>query len=298
VHARGSLPRVAATAGPPSLPGVVHRWVTVGGVRWHYAEAGQGEPLVLIHGFPQNWYMWRRLIPELARHYRVIAIDMKGAGWSDAPATGYGKEQLADEIAAVMRAIGAPRARVMAHDWGGFIGFLLALRHPDAVAKYLALDIATPWPSPKALPDAWRLLYQPVLAAPTLGAALLRSTTFIRTMLHAAAERDAWSEEDVRAFAAPYADPAHAAAGSAMYRTFLARELLPWARGAYSTSRLEPSTLLLVGERDAVIRRELIDGYERHSRDMHAEFIPGAGHFLPEERPDVVLARALAFFAG
>ena len=144
---RGSLPRVAATGRPPSLPGVVHRWVTVNGVRWHYAEAGQGEPLVLIHGFPQNWYMWRKLIPELARHYRVIAIDMKGAGWSDAPASGYGKEQLADEIAAVMRAIGAPRARVMAHDWGGYIGFLLALRHPDAVAKYVALDIATPWPS-------------------------------------------------------------------------------------------------------------------------------------------------------
>lgn len=283
--------------GMPHVPGVKHRYVDVGGVRHHYAEAGQGEPLVLIHGFPQNWYMWRKVIPELAKHYRVIAPDMRGAGWSDAPKGGYGKEQIADEIATFMDAVGAPRARVMAHDWGGYVGFMLALRHPEKVEKYVALNIATPWPSAKALPDAWRFAYQPVLGTPLLGAALLRSTSVIRTMLERAAEHDTWSPGDVEAFAGPYRDPAHAAAGSAMYRTFLARELLPWARGAYADATLEPSTLLLVGAKDPVIRPELVEGFERHSRDMRAEFIPDAGHFLAEERPDVVLDRALAFFA-
>lgn len=301
--ARIARPRIApsigrAPAGMPSIPGVTHRYVTVNGVRYHYVEAGQGEPLVLIHGFPQNWYMWRKLIPELSKHYRVIALDMRGAGWTEAPPDGYGKEQLADEVAAFMDAVGAPRARVMAHDWGGFIGFMLALRHPSKVSKYLAMDIATPWPNAKALPDAWRLLYQPVLGAPTLGAALLRRPSVIKAMLELASTNDTWTAQDFEAFSAPYRDPAHAAAGSAMYRTFLSRELLPWARGAYRNARLEPSTLLLVGEHDAVIPPELIEGYERHSRDMRAEYVPGAGHFLPEERPDVVLARALAFFAA
>lgn len=286
----------AAAATPPSIPGVVHRSVDVNGVRLHYVEAGQGEPLVLVHGFPQNWYMWRKVIPELAKHYRVIAPDMRGAGASDAPATGYGKAQIADEIAAFMDAVGAPRAKVMAHDWGGFIGFLLAMRHPEKVERYLALNIATPWPTKQALPDAWRMVYQPVLATPVLGAALLRSETVIRSMLEQAGHRDVWSDADVAAFADQYRDPAHSAAGSAMYRTFLSREFLPWARGAYRDTRLEVPTLLLVGEHDPVIRPSVVAGFERHARDMRAEFVPDAGHFLAEERPDVVVDRALAFF--
>ncbi|MCW2921361.1 MAG: putative hydrolase or acyltransferase of alpha/beta superfamily [Thermoleophilia bacterium] len=282
----------------PAIPGVSHHMVEVNGIRMHYAEAGTGEPLVLLHGFPQNWYMWRDVIPELSRHYRVIAPDLRGSGWTDAPATGYGKEQLADEVASFMDAVGAPRARVMGHDMGGYIGFLLGMRHPEKVERYLALNIATPWPTRRALPDAWRLAYQPVLAAPVLGAALLRSKTFIRSMLTIPSTHDRWSPQDIEMFAAPRRDPARAAAGSAMYRTFLMSELLPWARGAHTSTRLEPKTLLLVGEHDPVIRPNVVAGYEAHARDMQAEFIPDAGHFLAEERPDTVVERALAFFDG
>lgn len=280
----------------PAIPGVTHHVAHVNGIRMHYAEAGSGEPLVLIHGFPQNWYMWRDVIPELSKHYRVIVPDMRGAGWSDAPAAGYGKEQLADEMAAFMDAVGAPRARVMAHDWGGYVGFMLGLRHPEKVERYIALNIATPWPTKQALPDVWRLAYQPILAAPVLGAALLRSKTFIRTMLETVAHRDRWSDRDVEMFAAPYRSPAHAAAGSAMYRTFLSRELLPWAQGTHRSSRLEPRTLLLVGERDPIIRPSVVAGFQHHARDMTAEFVPGAGHFLAEEQPEALVARALEFF--
>lgn len=280
----------------PHVPGVSHRYVTIDGVRLHYAEAGSGPPLVLLHGFPQNWYMWRELIPTLAKHYRVIAPDTRGAGWSDAPRDGYGKEQLADEVAKLMDAVGAPKARVMGHDWGGYIGFMLALRHPGRVEQYLALNIATPWSNISR--DAWRLMYQPVLAAPVLGAALLRQPTFVKSMLWAASRNRTWSEADYAAFADPYRSGAHSAAGSAMYGTFLAKELLPWVRGRYRDARLEPQTLLLVGEHDPVIRPRIVAGYEPHARDMRHEFIEDAGHFLAEERPDVVLDRALDFFGA
>mgnify|MGYP006276844139 CR=1 FL=1 len=280
----------------PEIPGITHKFVTVNGIRMHYAEAGSGEPIVLVHGFPENWYMWRNIIPGLARHYRVIAPDMRGAGWSDAPQDGYGKEALADELAAFMDAIGAPRARVAGHDWGGFVGFMLALRHPEKVSHYLALDIATPWPNPKALPMAWKLAYQPILGTPGVGAALLRQPKFVKAMLWAASRRRTWSDADVNVLAGTYRDAAHARAGSEMYRTFVTRELVPWATGRYRSQRLEPATMLLVGEHDAVIRPELVEGFEQYSRNMRAEFIPDAGHFLPEERPDIVLDRALKFF--
>lgn len=299
---RAAWPTRGAAAAAPDMPyveGVTHHYVEVDGVRLHYAEAGSGEPLVLLHGFPQNWYMWRSLVPELAKHYRVIAPDTRGAGWSDAPAGGYGKEQLADEVAKLMDAVGAPRARVMGHDWGGWIGFQLALRHPEKVQQYVALSIATPWPGDRALAtEFWRLAYQPVLAAPVLGAALLQRPLFVRTMLRAAARHDRWSTADFAAFTEPYRDAAHARAGSAMYRTFLMHELLPWARGELRSQRLDPQTLLLVGEHDGVIKPKLVAGYERFSRDMRAEFIPNAGHFLPEEQPGVVLDRVLEFFGA
>jgi pimeloyl-ACP methyl ester carboxylesterase len=269
----------------------------VNGVRYHYAEAGHGEPLILIHGFPENWYMWRKLIPELARHYRVIAVDTRGAGWTDAPSGGYGKEAIADEIAAFMDAVGAPRARVMAHDWGAYIAFMLSLRHPEKVRQLVAMDITTPWPNRDILGDLWRFIYQPVLGAPLLGAALLRDPNFIRLILDKASTRHPWTNEDYAMFAAPYRDPAHAAAGSAMYRTFLSHELLPWAIGRFTKTKLQPQTLLMIGADDPVIRPSGIRGFERYSRDLTAEFIPGAGHFLPEEDPEAVLSRALEFFA-
>src|SRR5581483_8160583 len=82
----------------PSLPGVAHRHVAVRGVRIHVAEAGEGEPLVLQHGWPQAWWRWRKMIPPLAERYRVIVPDLRGHGWSEEPRTGYEKESLAQDL--------------------------------------------------------------------------------------------------------------------------------------------------------------------------------------------------------
>src|SRR5687767_14115632 len=78
----------------PEVQGVSHRFVDAGGLHMHVAEAGEGEPVVLLHGWPQHWYEWRRQIPALAQHYRVICPDLRGFGWTDAPASGYEKENL------------------------------------------------------------------------------------------------------------------------------------------------------------------------------------------------------------
>ena len=92
--------------GIPELPGVEHRFVDAGGLRTHVAEAGEGEPLLLLHGWPQHWWCWRDLIPALAPHYRVIAPDLRGHGWTDAPPGGYEKEQLASDVLALVDALG------------------------------------------------------------------------------------------------------------------------------------------------------------------------------------------------
>src|SRR6059058_6686702 len=98
----------------PAVEGVevTHRYVDIGGLRMHVAEAGEGEPLVMLHGWPQHWYLWRHQIPELSKRYRVICPDLRGFGWSDAPAGRYEKETLAADLIALLDALGLERVRL------------------------------------------------------------------------------------------------------------------------------------------------------------------------------------------
>lgn len=275
-----------------------HDHVVVDGTRLHVLEAGSsGDPVLLLHGFPQHAQMWHHVIPPLAQHHRVIAPDLRGAGASDAPRRGYGKAQLADEVVGLLDALGLDRVHVMGHDWGGYIGFLLALRHPNRVSSLIAVDAPSPWPDGSSLRHGWRFAYQPLLAAPVIGPALLRQPRFVRTLLRAGARRNPWSARDLEAYAQPYRDRARARAGSAMYRTFLTRELVPLLRGGHAADRLEMPALVLVGGADPVIRPELIVDHP-HADQIAVEVIEGIGHFLPEERPDLVARRALRWFAA
>src|SRR5437764_1426227 len=126
---------------PPQLPGVRHEHVNTGGVRIHVALAGAPDapPLMLVHGWPQNWWSWRRVIPPLAERFRVIVPDLRGHGWSEAPREGYEKEQLAEDLLALLDAMEIERATWIGHDWGGWAGFLAALRAPRRLERLLAL---------------------------------------------------------------------------------------------------------------------------------------------------------------
>ena len=126
---------------------------------------------MLLHGWPQHWYLWRDVIPVVAPHARVIAPDLRGFGWTDVPESGYEKIQLARDVIALLDELGIEEVTVAGHDWGGYVGFLLAMEHPDRVRGLLAANMLPPWgPSDRrnAL-DAWRFLYQPVLGTPHIG---------------------------------------------------------------------------------------------------------------------------------
>src|SRR5436190_9552853 len=114
--------------GMPQVDGVTHRFVEVraedGPLSVHVAEAGEGPPLLLLHGWPQHWWCFRHLIPQLSERFRVIAPDLRGLGWSDAPPEGYEKRQLAGDILELLDHEGLARVSVMGHDWGGFVAFL------------------------------------------------------------------------------------------------------------------------------------------------------------------------------
>src|SRR5688572_22414915 len=140
-------------AGPtppmPFVAGMSHRWVTVRGASFHVAEratTGLDAPVVvLLHGWPQHWWCWRRVIPELIPLAHVVAIDPRGHGWSSASEHGYLTEELADDLFAVLDELGHGRVTLVGHDWGGWVGFLAALRSPDRFDALVALGIVHPF---------------------------------------------------------------------------------------------------------------------------------------------------------
>lgn len=286
----------------PSLPGVEHKYADAGGVRLHYAEAGSGEPVVCVHGWPQNWWEWRGIIPGLAERYRVICPDLRGFGWSEAPARGYEKEQFATDIAALLDALGLAQVRLIAHDWGGVAGFILCVRRPDLVRQYLALNTGHLWPrmEGRRLPDLRRFWYQWVISAPVLGRLAVQRLARLpgSQSYRITGSSSAWSEEDTRIFLGQFAERSRANASVQTYRAFVTRELAAMVRGRYRDSRLTVPTLWLHGADDPVIRPFMTRGTEPYADDLNVELVEGVGHFIADERPDLVLERALSFFAA
>ncbi len=282
----------------PHVDGVEHRSVEVGEIRLHVAEAGDGPPLLLLHGWPQHWWCWRHLMPPLAERYRVIAPDLRGWGWSDAPPGSYEKTTFVADIIGLLDAEGLEQVPIIGHDWGGFTAYLLGLEHPERVQRILALDIAPPWLSTVSP----RLLALPVLSAyavlvgtPFVGPrTMTTSNAFIRSVIRGGSSRGVWSDEDLDVFATVLRDPARAAASSACYRTFLTRELAALARRNYRPEDLGVETLLLGGS-GSPLHRVL---NPQPAGALRVETIQGAGHFLPEEAPAEVLDHARRFLTA
>ena len=264
------------------------------GIRMHVAEAGPSDcpPVVLLHGWPQHWWCWRGVIGPLAdAGHRVLAPDLRGAGWTDAPQDGYEKEQLASDVLALLDALGVERAAaVVGHDWGGWTAQLMALRAPERIARLVLCNIAPVWPPSdrrKAARNAWRLGYQ-VVGVPRLGPALQRSR-MMRTALTGVPAAD--QEE----FLAALREPGRAEAGARLYSTLLTREVPALVRGRYDGERLTMPTRVLHGTDDPVIRPFHVEDFRLHADDVEIEWVPGSGHFLVDEQPALVADRVLAF---
>jgi pimeloyl-ACP methyl ester carboxylesterase len=285
---------------PPHIDGVTHHWVRARGVEFHYAEAGSGDDVVLcLHGWPQHWYEWRHLMPALADRHRVVALDLRGFGWSEAPQDGYEKESMADDVLAVLDELGIERVKLVGHDWGGWIGFLLALRAPQRIDRYLSLNILPPWTSMRTMaPHLWRFWYQWLVLSPGIGYRLHRSGKFIpKVLAGGSVRREVWDDATLRAFSDTFTEPARARAGVQMYRVFNLREVPTLARGRYADAHLSVPTRLLFGTGDFALRHEILAGCERHADDMQVEKVENCGHFIADEMPDLVADRAREFFA-
>jgi len=263
--------------------------VTVPGARLHVAEAGDGDPVLLLHTFPQHWYAWRHVIAELAADHRVYALDLRGAGQSDAPRRGYDSATLAADVLAALDALGLPAVTLAGHEWGGWLGFHLAMTAPQRFTGLVALNSPHPWlPHHKLLPHMWRFWYTALLEYPLLGGWIIRRTVVLRWLLRRG--RPGLPDADAAVFTGPAREPARARAGQQLHWQVVLRDIPRRAFGGYRHRHLPVPTLLLAGAKDFALSPRSLTGAGAHADELAVRVIDGAGHYLPEERPGMVAA--------
>jgi len=286
----------------PDLPDVEHRFIDLPtGVRMHVAQAGPADapPVVCLHGWPQHWWIWRRVIPLLSAEHRVVCPDNRGAGWSGWPDDGdFRKPRLVDDTIALLDALDIDTAHVLGHDWGAWTGMLLAVDAPERLRTLLALGIVHPWqPTARAIRNGWRFAYQVPLATPVVGERLQRQPGFVTRVLKSAwGGRETFDDDAAALYEAAQREPTAARAGHRMYRSFVTGELWGSLAGGFAGKRLGVPSRLLIGSREP-LGTQLAEDFERHGDDATWDVLEGCGHFVPEERPERVVDDARTLFA-
>ena len=279
----------------PAVPGVEHRFVHADGLRVHVAEAGAPDapPVLLLHGWPQHWYMWRAVMAALGDRHRLIAPDLRGFGWTEAPGHGYDGETFAADQVALLDALELDRVHVIGHDWGGWTALLMGILHRSRVDRIVVCNAPHPWPrmSPRLAAESWRAWYTWAIATPWLGRRLLRSGWIARTILGRGNVGKPFTDDEIDLYAESFRPPDRAHAIVELYR-YYQRAVREGVGGRWRTHRLTVPTLLLFGERDRYVSTRLLPGHESHAPEMRIELVPDSGHFIVDEKPVLVIERA------
>lgn len=280
----------------PMLEGVDHHYPVVDGLRLHCATMGSGEPLVLLHGWPQHWWSWRHVMAPLATRYRVLCPDIRGLGWSDGgDPSGYSLRRLAADVVGVLDHFGVERTRLVGHDWGSAIGYQACLDRPDRFRQYVALAGVHPWAPTGSSP---RLYLRPwhIYALALLGPWATTRLGIPENALHAWRHAGSFSPAAAQAYLDAVKLPKAATATQAYYRNVVLREL-PRYVTQHRKWRLSVPTLHLIGAHDP-LTRGLSQSAVRFADEMTFESLAECGHFIAEEAPDTLVARLLEFLGS
>lgn len=273
---------------------VHHRFAHIDGLRIHYAEAGTGEPLILLHGWPQHWWEWRHVIGPLSRRYRVICPDIRGLGWSEGSRSGYTFERLAQDLIELMDQLQLPRAHLAGRDWGLVAGYRACLNRPDRFDRFVAMAGVHPWTAAGFGPAVFLRPWHIYLLA-LLGNSSLQQDRLSLRSLHAWRFRGRFSPAEIDTYQQRMHTPAAYLATADFNRNVMRREVPHFVRN-FRSLRLRVPTLHLNGAKDP-LSEGIPDSYQDYADDMRLEMIPDCGHFVPEEQPEWLVERLTDFFA-
>ena len=273
-----------------------HAFADLGDVRLHYVTAGSGPAVLLLHGWPQTWYMWRDVIPGLAEHYFVIAPDLRGLGDSSRPVAGYDKKTLAqDAWRLVHDVLGRDQLFVAGHDWGGPTAFAVAAQHRDAVKRLAIFDVPVPGDGTSVMFASrwhhglhWELDFPEALTA---GREAIYLGFFYRNW---GGRPDDIAVEAQSEYVRAYQQPGAMRAGFNLYRA--TPQDVADNQAFLAEGKLKMPVLCYGGALGRGRGALAIESWRRVAEDVRGGVIDDCGHWIPEERPQWVVEQLLSFF--
>jgi pimeloyl-ACP methyl ester carboxylesterase len=270
------------------------------GLRMRVARTGRGDPLVvMLHGFPECWYSWRHQLFALSPPYECVAPEMRGYGETDAPrgVENYRIEKLVDDVAALIERLGRKRAVIVGHDWGGAVAWATAMIRPELVDRlcvmncpHLAKFLTHVRSNPRQMLRSWYMLFFQI---PMLPDALLRmrgAAMVANAIRTSAFNKQAFTNGDLDHFRHAFRHRYSATAAINYYRALMRRDFLRKTPDDHWLHRkIAAPTLLIWGERDVALRKELTYGMEDlFTGPFEVKYIPDSGHWVQQEKPELV----------
>lgn len=286
----------------PHLAGFEHRYQNVDGVRLHYVAGGKagGDTVVLLAGYPQSWYAWRKVMPALGERYRVIAPDLPGQGDSDRPLDGYDTLALAGTLHAFIARLGITRYHLAAHDVGAWVAYPYAARFGDEVRSLALLDAGIPGITlPDALPSAperawrtWHFAFHAVADLPELlieGKERVYLEWFLRRKT---ANPQVFSDADLAEYLRVFTKDGGLRAGLAYYRA--AAVSARQNRELAAQRKLRMPVLAVSADQGSIA--DMAAPLRAYADDVQGVTIGDCGHFIPDEQPAALAGELAAFF--
>jgi len=266
--------------------GFVSGTLRANGTTLHYVRGGNGPAVILLHGFPEDWYEYHRVMPLLSGHFAVLAVDLRGIGDSDVTPNGYDAANLAEDVHQLMEQLHWENVYIVGHDIGGIVAYAFIRRYPETSRGLMLLDSPVPglgpWDAVKADPLIWHIHFQ---QTPELPEQLIagREAIYFRHFL----QRDTFSDADVARYARAYAAPEHLHALLEIYRAFPANEKF----NAAQRSAISLPLVLAPGENSPL--EKLMSGFAEALRDhgcanVKIEVIKNSAHYVADEQPESV----------
>lgn len=295
----------AATDGDPEFESTFrHEFADVDGVRMHYVTGGSGTPVVLLHGWPQTWFGWWSIMPELAEHHTVYAVDLPGLGDSTGTPTGYDKATLAGYVHTLIAdQLGVRDAQVVGHDFGAAVAFQYAAQFPEDTSSLGYLDL----PLPGAGLDAsayrsmsWHIAFhsQPEVPETVVGddvrdylALFYPQVSYEGSSFGGTSEQAPFTDAEIDEYARTYDDPEVLAGGFELYRA-----LDEDVRDTEEAAPVDVPTLLMTAEGQLDAVQATVDPHITNV--VRAVDVPNAGHWLIEENPEYVVEELLLFLGA
>lgn len=282
-----SAPRQQIDPGMATLGGgFVSGTVQANGTTLHYVRGGTGSVVILLHGFPEDWYAYHRVMPLLAKQFTVVAVDLRGIGGSPATAGGYDAANMAEDIHQLAEQLHLEDVYVVGHDIGGMVAYAFVRRYPETCRGVMLLDAPVPgvgpWDAVEASPITWHIPFQ---QTPDLPEQLIagREAIYLRHFLAG----DTFSDADVARYARAYAAPDHLRAALEIYRTFPANVKF----NAAQRSAISLPVVLAPGENSPF--EKLMPAFAEALRshgcaNVKIEVIKNGVHYVAEEQPEAV----------